>query len=419
MMTRSVPSIDARRPAWTVGLLGLAIAGAWLVWPGPARPDAAAAVPGAAGRWPYSHAGAQDAGGAAGVCTIRELKKSGIQGLKVYSPDGTRFLVNKEDEKGVAQVYVGTTDASLTCITCAQQPGGPEPRRFKMQPKWHPSGRWISLAVERDQYSPPPVLGWSRRYVEGQLQNGLWTNMYAVSPDGLRWHRLTDFKSGAKGVPDGFTGPAFTPDGRRAVWSQIADGNVLRYRPFGRWELIRADFEDTDGVPRFSNATDITPPGMHWNEPGNFAPDNMSLLLSGSVEPDAQGMDQYVLNVLTGGLVNLTRSPDVWDEHGRFSPDGQKIVFMSAHPYREDKNASKILTIKTEFMLMNADGSGLTQLTHFRQPGYPEYEKSGIAANPQWSHDGRSVNLARLFFPDYQFWDVVFEGPCGNNVPRR
>lgn len=289
-----------------------------------------------------------------------------------------------------------------------------------MQPHWHPSGRWIFLAVERDQYSPPPILGWNRNYVEGQLQNGLWTNMYAISPDGLQWHRLTDFKSGTRGVPDGFTGPAFTPDGQRAIWSQAVDGNVFRYRPFGRWELILADFDERNGMPRLSNPRNITPEGMHWNEPGNFSPDNVSFLFTGSVESDAQGMDQYILNVQTRQLTNLTQSPTTWDEHGYFSPDGEKIIFMSANPYRNDPKASKVLSIKTEFMLMNKDGSGLVQLTHFRQPGYPEYSKEGgIAASPVWSPDGRSANLRRLFFPEYEYWDVVFAGPCGGTAAPR
>jgi hypothetical protein len=67
--------------------------------------------------------------------------------------------------------------------------------------------------------------------------------------------------------------------------------------------------------------------------------------------------------------------------------------------------------------LMNNDGSGLTQLTHFRTPGYPEYsKKGGIAASSAWSLDGRSLNLARLFFPDYEYWTVVFKGPCGGST---
>src|SRR5580765_4921296 len=170
--------------------------------------------------------------------------------------------------------------------------------------------------------------------------------MYAVSPDGKTWYRLTDFKSGVKGTSDGFTGPAFTSDGKKAVWSQAADGNIFAYSPFGRWELILADFEESNGIPRFTNLRNITPQGMNWNEPGNFHPDNESLLLTGSDQKDAQGMDQYVLNIRTRRLVNLTNSPAVWDEHGVFSPDGDKVGFMSAYPYRSDPKASTVLSIK-------------------------------------------------------------------------
>ena len=358
--------------------------------------------------------------GGADACQVKELRKSAIQGLRRISPDGTRFLVNKEDEAGIAQVYVGTSRGSgLTCITCVHRPGGPKAERFKMQPHWHPSGQWIVLAAERDEYSPPPILRWSKDYVEGQLQNGIWMDMYAVSPDGSKWHELVDFP-GVNGEPGGYTGPVFTPDGERAVWSQIVSGNVVRYRPFGRWELIMADFDVKDGVPRWSNLRDITPAGMHWNEPGGFGPDNVSLLFSGSVEKNARGMDQYILNIDTGELKNLTRTPSVWDEHGALSPDGKKIIFMSAHPYRADPRSSTVLSIRTEFMLMNRDGSGLIQLTHFREPGYPEYSRrGGIAANAVWSPDGRSANLLRYFFPNLEYWDVVFEGPCGNGAADR
>jgi Tol biopolymer transport system component len=339
---------------------------------------------------------------------VKSLKQSDIQGLRGYAPDGKRFLINKEDEKGVAQVYIGEDGKSqLTCITNTQRPGGPKPDRFKMQPAWHPSGKWIFMAVERDQYSPPPFA--DRKVIEGMLQCGLWTNMYVVSTDGKQWHRLSDFKSGVPGVPDGFTGPALTHDGKKAVWSQIVDGNIFAYYPFGRWELILADVEMHDGAPRYANLKDITPKGMHWNEPGNFHPDNESLLLTGSVDKDAQGMDQYILNIKSGKLTNLTNSPTVWDEHGLFSPDGEKIIFMSAYPFRADPNSSKILSIKTEFMLMNKDGTGLTQLTHFYSKESQKRKNGGMAACPAWNPDGRSAQLSRLFFPKYEYWNIEFQ----------
>jgi Tol biopolymer transport system component len=353
------------------------------------------------------------------ACAVAELKKSDAGGVIVPSPDGKRYLVNKEDERGIGQIYIGDAGQSeVACLTCTERPGGPKRERYKMQPTWHPSGRWIFVPVERDTYSRPPILGWSRRYVKGQLRNGLWTNMYAMSPDGAQWHRLTDFRSRVKGVADGFTGPAITHDGKQAAWSQIVDGNVLVYT-FGRWELILADFEERDGIPRLVNRRNITPEGMHWNEIGNFHPDGESLLLTGSVERDARGMDQYILNIRTKALTNLTNSPTVWDEHGRFSPNGEKIIFMSAYPYRDDPTSSRILSIRTEFMLMDRTGSNLTQLTRFRSPGYPESGKGGIAANPVWHPDGRSAYLRTLFFPDYVDWTIVFRGACGGSASQR
>ncbi|MEO8592226.1 MAG: hypothetical protein ABI759_02795 [Candidatus Solibacter sp.] len=355
---------------------------------------------------------------AGSACTQAELKKSAVQGFRVYAPDGKRFLMNQKDAKGTEQVYLGQ-DATpdLTCVTCVQVDGGPKPERFKMQAHWHPSGNWISVAVERDTYSPSPLFGWNRSWVEGQLQSGLWTNMYLMSPDGKKWNRLTDFQSGKTGIADGFTGTAFTPDGKKAVWSQIIDGNILAYYPFGRWQLMVADLTVQGGVPALTNARDITPRNLYWNEPGNFHSDGKRILLTGSDQKDAQGMDLYTLDIETGILINLTNSPTVWDEHGVFSPNGEQIVFMSAYPYRSDPGASKIFSIKTEFMLLDVRTRELTQLTHYRQSGYPEYSFwGGIAATGAWSADGRSLSLARLFFPAYEYWDLRFQGACGTLV---
>jgi hypothetical protein len=89
---------------------------------------------------------------------------------------------------------------------------------------------------------------------------------------------------------------------------------------------------------------------------------------------------------------------------------------MSAYPYPMNPNASKVLSIRTEFMLMNSDGSGITQRTHFRDRGYPESDEGGIAANPEWYPDGRSAHLRPLVFPDYIDWTVAFEGACGGGL---
>ena len=88
-------------------------------------------------------------------------------------------------------------------------------------------------------------------------------------------------------------------------------------------------------------------------------------------------MDQYILDITTGSVRNLTNSPTLWDEHGVFSPNGEKVFFMSSYPFRDSPGVHKTLSLKTEFMLMNKDGSGLQQLTHFNTPGYPESNTTG------------------------------------------
>ena len=40
-------------------------------------------------------------------CAIRALNRSELQGFRLYAPDKRRYLVNKDDETKVPQIYVG------------------------------------------------------------------------------------------------------------------------------------------------------------------------------------------------------------------------------------------------------------------------------------------------------------------------
>lgn len=343
------------------------------------------------------------------ACEVQEVKRT-TEGLREWTPNGNMYVANRKDETGIYQLYVARGGGAETCITCVDRPDAPKRGKHKIMPQWHPSGRWIFVAVERDSYAKPIIS--TKAMIEGMMAAGLFVNMYATRPDGSEWHRMSDF--GGKQRADGYTGPAFTPDGRRAVWAQIVDGNIFQHL-FGRWELILADFSEDRGVPQFTQLRNITPTGARWVEPGNFAPDGRSLLLSADIGlKDPQGQDQFVLDVFTKAIRNLNRTPGIWDEHGMFSPDGGKILFMSSYPYRQDPFRHSVITLKTEFMLMNPDGTGLQQLTHFLAPGYPEYDaKNGLAANGEWHPDGRSISAFALQFPEMQSWTITFRGNCG------
>ena len=349
-------------------------------------------------------------------CAVNSFRPASQGGITIWSPDGGRYLVNKEDPSGISQIYVGQKgDAVPVCISCTDKPNGPTAKKRKMQPHWHPSGRWIVLAAEQEKFDPPLLS--TPELIEGWLQSGIWVDMYATTPDGSSWFKLQDF--GPSNKADGFTGVAFTPDGRKGVWAQIVDGNIFAYT-FGKWELILADFQEVNGVPSFTNLRNITPPDTYWVEPGNFSPNGKDLLLTADQGfPDhahVEGQDQYILDIVTGQMTNLTRSATIWDEHGVFSPDGQTILFMSSYPFRSDPRASTTLFLKTEFMLMDKDGSNLRQISHFNQAGFAE-SGVGVAAVGVWNPDGTTVSALNLLFPKYDSWEIKFEGNCGKRGP--
>lgn len=264
-----------------------------------------------------SSAGPQQPGFERRLKGCRETIAPAPNGIVLSSPNGQKYLLDKQDASGIYQLYVGNTGSDAVCISCTQRPGGPPPDLHKMQAHWNPSGEWIILAVEMENLQPP--LGATPDLILGWLQSGIWVNMFITKPDGSQWYQLTNWVQ--QTPPYGFTGVAFTPDGTKGVWAQMVSGNIFQYL-FGQWQLMLGDFQvDSQGVPGFTNIRDITPAGANWIEPGDISPDGKSLLITSDIGmSDPQGMDQFILDITTGEVRNLTNSPKIWDEHGVFSP---------------------------------------------------------------------------------------------------
>jgi hypothetical protein len=247
----------------------------------------------------------------------------------------------------------------------------------------------------------------------GLVQSGIWIDMWVTTPAGDRWWRVSQ-------QAWGYTGPPFTSDGKVAVWAEAQKDGSIATDTLGVWKLYAAEFSDADGTPRFFNKRDITPPGARWIEPGNFHPDNRRILLStdiGLAPGQAEGQDQWSLDIYTGALQRLNTTPTIWDEHGIYSPNGKKIAFMSSHPFHlSNPDRWHWYSLATEFMLMNSDGSGLHRLTYFNDPGYPETQPNGaVAAVAYWKPDGTmfaTVLNSGFLMTNFR---IEFTGPCGTN----
>lgn len=348
---------------------------------------------------------------ASGECAVADIYQTS-EHLN-YSPDGTKYFISKQDGlDGVFQIYIGTTGSTnLTCISNFDATGNSGglyrswSERNKVMVQWHPSGEFIICGVEKEFYNELLITPYDLRL--GWIQSGLWIDIWATKPDGATWYNLAS-------LDRGMTGPAFTPDGLTAVYADAQPDSDLTVDVFGKWKFQKVEFVVAGGIPSFSNSQDISPSGARWLEPGNFHPNGELLLFNSDIGMDnAEGQDQYILNINTGEVTNLTNSPMIWDEHGVFSPSGEKILMMSSYPYRDDSTSFRTLSIKTEFMIMDIDGGNLEQLTHFREEGFSEYHE-GIASTGFWNDEGDKIFAYTLEFPNYHNWVIQHSGNCGN-----
>jgi TolB protein len=106
----------------------------------------------------------------------------------------------------------------------------------------------------------------------------------------------------------------------------------------------------------------------------------------------------YLLSADGSRFVNLSNNPED-DLHPSWSPDGQRIAFASGH-YVSGPNPRLVRHI----YVMNADGSGRTQLTN----GDPE--KNEREDHPAWSPDGTRIA--------YSGGGIFVMNPDGTGVTR-
>jgi Tol biopolymer transport system component len=180
--------------------------------------------------------------------------------------------------------------------------------------------------------------------------------------------------------------PHFSPDGKRLIWSERISGDA---EPFGEWVIRLADVRFSgNGQPMLFNFRTFAPGRKKsFYETHNFHPDGGRFLFTGQQDV---GLEIYVFDIDTGNTIRLTQDPASWDEHAHFSPDGQKIVWMSSRGLRF---TVKPFDLQTEFWLMDADGSNPNRLTFFHDPASAHALRRhfAVAADVAWSTNGKSL----------------------------
>jgi Tol biopolymer transport system component len=340
------------------------------------------------------------------ACDIQDIQFLSNGGDQDWSPLSDRIAYDRLDTDATYQLHTVKPDGSEdVCLSCSARPDSPRVDRHKTDPTWHPSGTFIVVQAEMGSHP----LDWARHQLVSELiLNGLWSNLYAVTPDGQRWFQLTQYSTTQA---DGALAPHFSPDGSRLLWSRMV-APASASAPFGVWRLGMADFVvDADGVPSLATVQDITPPGATFVESHGFTPDGTAVVFASDMGLDSPwSMDVWRLALASGDLVNLTHSP-AYDEHATYSPGGRALVWMSSEPYPGT-------FLKTELFLAQADGSDKRQLTRFNVPGSAEFSaEASMPSRTSWSPDGRRLSITQQMggaeYPLRHLWILTFSAACG------
>jgi Tol biopolymer transport system component len=170
-------------------------------------------------------------------------------------------------------------------------------------------------------------------------------DVYTVLPGGQSLHRLTDDR--------GFDAcAAYSADGQRIAYCSGAGGGPVQV-----WTM-KQNGKDKQQVTHMSGAA-IFP---------DYAPDGSKIAFTAK-PATSPTRDIYVIGSDGSGLAQLTGGQGN-NTYPAFSADGSKIVFDS------DRSGT------WQVWLMNADGTGQTQLTFDAQP------KDQV---PDWSPDGSKI----------------------------
>jgi Tol biopolymer transport system component len=283
---------------------------------------------------------------------------------------------DRQGADGWFDVWTMKPDGSAQCcVTC----GANFPKYHNGNPAWHPSGKFIVFQALDDTLKLPWLWGKLYRVYTGPGA-GVNNNIWIASADGKHAWQMTDLGKG-KGVLH----PHFSHDGKTLVWAEMTN---TKPAPFGAWVIRKAAFAEKNGAPVLSHIETLTPGKLQFYETHSFTPDDGALVFTGrAANAEGNGLDIYKYDFATQALTPLTDGKlGAWDEHAQVSPDGAKILWMSGMDIQQNKGPFD----RTDYWLMNIDGTDKHRVTRFNDKNAAEYNPHHIVcADASWSPDGK------------------------------
>lgn len=308
-----------------------------------------------------------------------------------------------------SEIYISDTALNMArCLTCDTNalPQAIRHDKHKGNAEYHPGGNYIVFTSENEHGAHQP---WT---VAGA---GVNHDIFVTDATGSQFWRLTSSAPGGA-----ILHPAFSHDGTKLFWGEMYYSTLFppTGQEYGLWNLKMADFSLASGTPQLSGIVTFAPRDSVWYESHSFSPDDRFIAFTSHAEDSTAYLGDITImdtaDIGTGNYINLTNSPNIHDEHAHWSPDGQKISWMSG-PY-----VGGLSTYNSDLYLMDANGGNPAQLTHFSNAAYPEYvQDTVVTPDHYWSPDGKRI-YGFIHFINGSGWQtelyqVEFMGPCGLN----
>ena len=320
------------------------------------------------------------------IAHIRILQQYGSRPR--FSPSGANIVFDRKNDDGFYDVYLTDLEGAwLTALTDGR-PGVAQ--RNNGNATFHPDGSYIIFVSEAEEH-----FGDSLRSL-GDSGVGLFSNLWVTDLRGERFWRLTDIPI-KHSLLDGVVSmaavnPLFSPDGRTLLWTE-------RYAPgghhnWGLWRIKAADFVVGADGPSLENERPLFTHGTGTYVTAMDFLDATTLILAGNLDGQHEyGMDQYRFDLPTGEWVNLTDTPEVWEEDASVTPSGRIVLMTNAfstYAFDFDDPNWPAQPMERDYVIMEGDGSQPSRLTYFNDPATPEYTgRRVLVAASDVSPDGR------------------------------
>ena len=320
-----------------------------------------------------------------------------------WSADGEWIAYDKRGSDGYFDVYRIRQDG--TCNECLTHDHPGLPNRDIGNAAFHPGGRWLLFQVEKGEHWWSPVTAPGR---------GCYNDLYVLdleSKPPYDVYQLTDVRW--QYPVGGSLHSHFSHEGTRLLWGDLQEGAGC----YGDWQMVIADF-DPD-IPELYNYIYYEPgDNIEWYETQDWSKDDSGIYFSASpiAGQDDRTMDFCYFDLITEEMTRLTTTSgfecelDEWEEHGKLTPLGDAIVYMSSAGSEINYESCKHTEwLETDLWIMDLDGKNKTRLTHFNEPGYPEYDEDGVCVSDHsWNPDGTRLAVEILFRGQQRVDIVIF-----------